>query len=220
MILNVKYNPPLAYLHSVVQSYPHLLTISQLRLAFTTLVSCISEKDENLAWLCLTKLMEAISSISVTAPLGTSPKKEQVSQETLANLPENQKQLKPANAQGAAVDSLLDEPPTRLEDSLSTNRMEAAALKSRRGHFLLALIDQSTAVTLPLLVPVLDRIVWFLAEEADSSPASRQALTQVLFQTVASGMDMTKRETAAKWYLNRRPEIEELEMTGYLQAHL
>ena len=132
---------------------------------------------------------------------------------------EGQATSKRIEPEGSAVDKLLIEAPTRVEEVLTTNATQGAALKSPRGHLLLTLIDQSTAVTLPLLIPVLDRIAWFLAEERESSLETRKALIQTLFQTIASGMDMRKRETAAKWYLDRRDELE-IEMAQTVQAHL
>ena len=203
-----------------------MLSLAQLRLAFSTMLSCVSEKDDALAWYSISQLVEAISTISAEAPLSTPAKQEQTGISPLADLSVSHKEVearKKASREsrpGNAADTLIADPATKLEDATVTDDLEARALKSRRGHLLVVLIDQLSTVNLCWLEPLADRVAWFLAEEKHSEPDARSALVQILYRTLAGGMDMTKRETAAKWWLANRRYLEEEERSLQVRSKL
>ncbi|KAL7009954.1 hypothetical protein EMMF5_000863 [Cystobasidiomycetes sp. EMM_F5] len=97
------------------------------------------------------------------------------------------------------------------QDSASPTENAATtdiALQSPQGAWMLTLIDQASAVKVQLLVPLLDRIAWILmTDDLISPPQSRTALIVILFNTISGGMDMTKREVAAKWWLQHRQQF-------------
>lgn len=200
------------------------MSIAQLRLAYTTMVGCVAESDPVLTWYCLNQVFEATASASPihhAGTLGEPGTSKKQNENTLAHISQTSKDRKLAEAQqqekqpGRTVDELVERPPTRLDEAEALDPLTKEALKSPRGYLLVTVIDQATAVDASLLVPLLDRIAWFLGEEAveaevagSSQIGSRRALAQMLYRTLASGMDMTKRELAAKWWLERRQDLE------------
>lgn len=210
------------------QSYPSLLSMAQLRVAHSTMVSCASEKeDDALAWYCVDKLIEAICAISPRAALHQDKQADkstdqQPLSEILAGDNTSSYDKKPDTASPVqqTADNLIVEAPTRIEEATITDKLEAQALKSRRGHLLIVLIDQLSSVNLCWLEPLADRITWLLAEERHSDADARRAMIQILYRTLAGGMDMTKREAAAIWWLENGPNLEASEQALELQAML
>lgn len=90
----------------------------------------------------------------------------------------------------------------------SAKKLEVAALRSRRGHLLLVLIDQLSTVHLQEMEELLPKVQELLRAEEPAPRESRVALIQVLFNTLSGAMDMIKRESAAKWWLEHAAQIE------------
>jgi len=192
------------------------------------MVGCITESDEALTWYCVTRLTDAISSVSPTSPVDEGPQ-QQKEEITLAGISEARKERGRVDPEeharerpGEDVDRLVEKPTTRLDEAEALDPLTKAGLKSRRGYLLITLIDLTTVVGAGLLVPLLDRITWFFAEEAEagSLEESRKALVKLLYRSLASGMDMTKRELGAKWWLERRGDLEWAENAGLTAARL
>lgn len=177
------------YTNLLLVSYPDLLSISQLRLAFAGMVSCLTDLGSPETEVCMTKLIEAIE----LCPPG--PSRLHSAQIPLADVSTAQAGQTPSRTSASTV-------------GLSAKAIEASALKSRRGHLLLVLIDQLSTVTLEKMDDLLPTVQSFLHEEKRAPRESRAALVQVLFNTLSGGMDMIKRESAAKWWLQHRSEIE------------
>lgn len=177
------------YTDLLLVSYPDLLSISQLRLAFAGMVSCLTDLGSPETEVCMTKLIEAIE----LCPPG--PSLWHSAQLPLADVSTSQAGQIPSLASASTVGP-------------SAKAIEASALKSRRGHLLLVLIDQLSTVTLEKMDELLPTVQALLHEEKRAPRESRAALVQVLFNTLSGGMDMIKRESAAKWWLQHRSEIE------------
>lgn len=197
------------YSEYLVNAYPALLSLPQLRLAYTTMTACMAEQDETVAWSCLSRLFDKLGEIPVVPALtqlpvgGEQPHSPGAPEAAESKQPETQIGER---EKGKEVDELLRDE----HDPQSASEIEAAVLTSSRGPLLLTLIDQAAAVNLSLLIPLLDRILWCIGEEAGETPVrARSALAKALHQTLASAMDMTKRETAAKYWLEHRQYIQE-----------
>ena len=103
------------------------------------MTSCASDKDDAIAWYLITKLIEAISSISPQPPAAEEPEPVQNSdQQPLADLAVSKKEAQArekaakAPSPGGAADNLISEPQTRLEDATVTDELVTRALKSAR----------------------------------------------------------------------------------------
>lgn len=187
------------YTDVLLQSYPDLLSISQLRLAFASMVTCLTDLESSEADRCILQLIHAIES------LAPGPSRHQQAEVPLAEVGQSQQT---AEAMSTKQENSLSATP------LSAKALEAAAVGSRRGHLLLVLIDQLSTTTLAKMEGLLPIVQAFLHEEKRAPAQSRLALIQVLFNTLSGGMDMVKRESAAKWWLEHRSEIESGENDG------
>lgn len=174
------------YTDLLLDSYPERLTIVQLRLAYASMVSCLTELASSDVSMCISKLLEAIES----RPPGPSGV-------VSADVP-----LADISRSNTGA-TLADEGP-----ETSAKRLETAALRSRRGHLLLVLIDQLSTVHLEEMERLLPKIQGLLHAESKAPRESRTALIQVLFNTLSGAMDMIKRESAAKWWLEHRTELQ------------
>lgn len=172
-----------------MQAYPTLMTTSQLRLAFTTMVSCVSRSDDALAWYAIEQLTSAISLLPLSSPSPPPPP----SPTDLSLVP-------------APLRDFSDAGPTRLDEASSLSPLETLALQLGRGHLLLTLIDQSTAVNLVLLRSLLDRIWDLVGQEPEGEP--KHALIKVLFATLGQGLDATKRDEGVRYWLDRADELD------------
>ncbi|KAK9893838.1 hypothetical protein P389DRAFT_174721 [Cystobasidium minutum MCA 4210] len=181
------------YTDLLLKSYPDLLSISQLRLAFASMIACLTDLDSEEVDVCMAKLINAIE-LKAPGP----------SLSTTGEVP-----LADVSVSGIEVKSSQKGP---ARPDISPKALEAAAVKSRRGHLLLVLIDQLSTVTLEKMEDLLPTVQAFLNEEKRASAESRVAMVQVLFNTLSGGMDMIKRESAAKWWLEHRAEIEQGEL--------
>lgn len=181
------------------QGYPDALDIRQLRLAYTTMVTCISEADEDaLVWYCLEDLWTQVTSVAASRHV-----RRKAAIDTVAHSPQGGHS---SPSMEVSMESAVSQ-----QDSASPTENAATtdiALQSPQGAWMLTLIDQASAVKVQLLVPLLDRIAWILmTDDLISPPQSRTALIVILFNTISGGMDMTKREVAAKWWLQHRQQF-------------
>lgn len=169
----------------------------------------VSDQDINVARTLLDRLCDKIASIPVSSPIRTAKLADTLLPARTYEADDNlgsSSSLYPS-VQAVAVDA------EQLDATVGENQAEVDSLKAQRGHLLLVLMDQASAVNANLLEYCLSRISWFLGEEEASPAVSRQALSDQLFKTVATRMDMTKRQRAAKWYLNFRQDLEQAEET-------
>ena len=179
------------------------------------LTSLSAQGKDALAWYCIDILLDRIAGIRPVAQVdpglpGTADHSEE---ETLANLSATGSHAADKNGRrerlGEVVDKLIPDEPTRLDEAVPPLGAEDATLRTPRGHLLLVLIDQLSTVNLCWLEPLSERVLWLLAEEQEAGNAeSRNELVKILFKTLAAGMDMTKREAAAKWWLEHRQDLE------------
>lgn len=177
--------------------------------------SLSAQGKDALAWYCLDVLLDRIAGIRPIAPvdpalLSTTGHAER---ETLASVSATGSDPGDSNGRrethGEAVDKLIPDEPTRLDEAPPPLGAEDAILRTPRGHLLLVLIDQLGTVNLCWLEPLSERVLWFLAEEEEAgNMESRNELVKILFKTLAAGMDMTKREAAAKWWMEHRQDLE------------
>ena len=179
---------------------------SQLRLAFTTMIRCISATDDALAWYCILQLIQAIRSLPTSAASPPTPT-------TSAALPQP---ASPTIAESATGQRDFDEEAssTRLDESSLLSPLEQRALTLPRGALLLTLIDQTTSVNLILLRKLLDEIWAFVREEAEGVGVSKEgeetpkeALVKVVFGTLGEGLDATKRSEGVRYWLEHREEL-------------
>lgn len=195
------------------------MSASQLRLAYTAVVRCASGSDDALAWYCILQLVDAIKDIppgqlavtpaaASSTPSPSSPNSSNASEATSSS---------PREFDDEAVQ-------TRLDEAASLSDSERQALTLRRGHVLLALIDQTTSCNLVLLRKLLYQIWSFVRQERSCEmeelpqPQPRQgqqdgqgsavdALVRVLFSTLGEGLDATKREEGVRFWLERSEEL-------------
>lgn len=190
------------------------MSASQLRLAFTTMVRCVSNSDDALAWYCILQLISAISSIPLSPPT-TTPS------------PPSSSSLTPPHEADPNVprDFDDDDPTTRLDEASSLSPLESTALQLRRGHLLLTLIDQTTSVNLILLRSLLAQIWEFVKEEgseeenkvlgevmsaergAAGEESGKEALVKIVFNTLGEGLDATKREEGVRYWMEHGQEL-------------
>ncbi|KAK4047724.1 hypothetical protein OIV83_005232 [Microbotryomycetes sp. JL201] len=203
------------YSKLLLKACPTLMSASQLRLAYTTMIRCVSLSDDALAWYCIEQLISAIE----RTPL---------SRETASDVAQNgtndgdeSKNLPPGSTP-RDYDAEAEHP--RLDEASNLSPLEQTAQRSSRGPLLLALIDQTTSVNLVLLTSLLDHI-WRLIklesgpatrfkkkERQDNKPernmSTREAFVNILFQRLGEGLDATKRAQGIKYWLDRRDEFE------------
>lgn len=174
------------------------MSAPQLRLAFTTMIRCLSNEDDALAWWCILQLIEAIKLLPSSAAPSSPVRLETTAQTVLASVDEDEEPINSGREFDAA------EAPTNLSDAVPLSPLETQALELPRGHLLLALIDQTTSVNLILLRSLLEQIWEFIDREEGEG---RDALVKVLFSTLGEGLDATKREEGVRWWMERGSEL-------------
>ena len=174
------------------------------------MTAALAEDDDDSAnlWYTIELLQSKIAAIPVSGSLATlantSPDTALALTQTAQGNNENESStVSPAHN----ADSLLNTPPQDVQEAGLTDVSQSPALRLPRGAMLLVLIDQVTSVSAHLLIPLLDRVAWFICEERGSPPDCQAALIDALFEVLSKGMDMTKRESAAKWWLDNSPHL-------------
>lgn len=185
------------------------MSASQLRLAFTTMIRCVSNSDDALAWYCLLQLIAAIKAIPAASSTSSSlsvpsPSSESTSSSSALISTTDATDL----ADDASIPREFDEESTttRLDEAIVLSPTESAALTLQRGHLLLTLIDQATSVNLSLFRTLLAQIWEFVKEE--ESGEGKNALVKVIFSTLGEGLDATKREEGVRFWMEKRSELE------------
>ncbi|KEI37032.1 uncharacterized protein L969DRAFT_90095 [Mixia osmundae IAM 14324] len=212
------------YSDLVLRSYPEMMTSSQIRLAYTTMVKRASEVDDALAWYCVAKLIKTIQDIPPhaledTNALAASDVPRESNLASLSSSEAVQDALGRSQHEARFErDSESDDKPedvsTRLDDVAGPSPLESHALSLRRGHLLLVLIDLIPAVNLTLLLTLLDTIAQLIQAEGHTGERAgaarlegKDAIVKVLFATLGEGMDSIKRQAGAHWWMQHRTEL-------------
>ena len=207
------------YCDLLLGAYPSLMSASQIRLAFTAMIRRASQTNDSLAWLLITRLINAAERIPASlvnviprkagdrpAPLSQVAKAVKEGDEA-----ERSSSKKTDVKEGRPQDTAPDEETDDIRDPVTASTdTEAAALRSARGHLLLTLADQLAAVNLTLLLPLLEQIKKVLAEEprtGDVADAARKAIIRIVFERLAESMDAPKRQAATAWWLDQGREL-------------
>ncbi|KAK4056859.1 hypothetical protein OIO90_002109 [Microbotryomycetes sp. JL221] len=210
------------YSKLLLKACPSLMSASQLRLAYTTMVRCVSSCDDALAWYCIQQLIDAIEDIPVVASsLAETPTAPTSSVGTSTT--EQKDTGLPPGSEPRDYDAEQNHP--RLDEASNLSPLEQAAMRSDRGALLLTLIDQTTSVNLILLAKLLDKVWEFIKVESTvdgvgftgdetskkgkrTRPVStKQAFVDILFQRLGEGLDATKRAHGIAYWLERRDEF-------------
>lgn len=172
------------YVRVCMQTFPDLLTVTQLRLAYATTVAAVSKADDALAWWCIEELLERIESLPTTHREGGSSAS-----------------LENATAPGSlAAPSHASDPASTADESQLVTPLDTRASTLPRGPYLLALSALLPSVNLVLLPPLLshlERLVRLEPVESDG----RAAVVEAIFEQVGMGMDAVKRKDATEWWL-------------------
>lgn len=186
------------------------MSASQLRLAFTTMIRCVSNSDDALAWHCILQLDAAISAIPISSTAQSPPPT------SLEQVASNAAVGEELPTEDGPTEREFDEDITRLDEATLLSPLELQALQSQRGHLLLTLIDQATSVNLILLRSLLERIWSFIKEEGSDletgarkaeGESGKEALIKVVFNTLGEGLDATKREEGVRWWMENSAEL-------------
>lgn len=180
-----------------MQTFPDLLTVTQMRLAYSTTVAAVSKTDDALAWWCIEELLERIESLPVSEAASAHRQDALSATWKVASAPSSS--TAPDQAAVPALSSSADESKvvTPLDTRVST---------LPRGSYLLALSALLPSVSLVLLPPLLshlERLVRLEPVESDG----RAALVEAIFEQVGMGMDAVKRKEATEWWLLHASEL-------------
>ncbi|BGP39922.1 hypothetical protein JCM10450v2_003899 [Rhodotorula kratochvilovae] len=202
------------YINLLLQSYPSLLSPTQLRLAYATTVSAATAAgDDALAWWCIEELLARIDALPLALPAAAV------------------EEGAPAAAPRAPLRDLAETPvpPTEAapeiaaEDATVTPR-EERALSLPRGALLLVLPSLLPSVSLALLPQLLSALEARVRLEPRGSDG-REALVETTFEVLGVGMDAVKRAEGVRWWLERGrgllvggPVAEEEEEAGEADA--
>ncbi|GAA5956218.1 hypothetical protein JCM8115_001654 [Rhodotorula mucilaginosa] len=185
------------YLTLVLRTFPELLTVTQMRLAYSTTVAAVSKTDDALAWWCIEELLERIESLPVSEAASSHEQDALSATWKAASAPSSS--AAPAQVADPALSSSPDE--SKLVTPLDTR---ASTLP--RGPYLLALSALLPSVSLVLLAPLLshlERLVRLEPVESDG----RAAIVEAIFEQVGMGMDAVKRKEATEWWLLHASEL-------------
>ncbi|RHZ82577.1 hypothetical protein Glove_108g11 [Diversispora epigaea] len=186
------------YCSLLLEGYPNIFTIIQLRTAYSEVIKYTSETDDALCWLCLDKLIKKIENITPESKeLNDYSNKSLKSESTSSNLSDSSKSPSNQNEDDSTNNVMLN--------NNDPESIQAAALYLRRGHLLLTLIDQVQFVNLIIIKTLLEKIKEFL--EAEPNGIGKLALKKVLFDTLSMGLDYTKKDVCVKWWLSEGSKI-------------
>ncbi|CAG8454482.1 1997_t:CDS:2 [Dentiscutata erythropus] len=173
------------YCSLLLESYPTLIHVSQLRIAYTTIIKSLSNTDNAITFLCLEKLIKKIEDTPLSASSDTDKSKKILPTKSSSYGPQNENTLKTSDK----------------ED----NEIQSIASRLNRGHLLLTLIDQIQSVNLILLETLLIKIKYFL--QAEQEGIGKHAIKKALFNALSAGLDYTKKDTGVKWWLSEGPKL-------------
>ncbi|CAJ0873795.1 8799_t:CDS:2 [Entrophospora sp. SA101] len=180
-------------------AYPDLLTVGQLRAAYSIVIRSLSETDDALAWVCLEKLIKAIENLPTT---------DNIYSDTNSNIIHSINNILKKN-NSSSNNNLQPTNSPFINQLIKSNNekfiIESAALLFHRGHLLLTLIDQIKSVNLIFLKTLLLKIKNFLTNEPNS--ISKNAIQKVLFDALSTDLDYTKKEAGVKWWLTEEVSV-------------
>ncbi|GAA6012349.1 hypothetical protein JCM11491_007105 [Sporobolomyces phaffii] len=166
------------------------LTPTQLRLAYSTVVSSTSKFDDALAWWCIQELLSAIERLPVadaaslpgsTLTTSSRPRLRDLGDDSV---PESQ-----------GVPDVGAQP-----DQAAVPTLETRILALPRGALLLTLVALLPSVNFVLFRSLLSRIAR-LAEVEPADHDGRHALGQWTFEVLGTAMDVVKREEGVRWWM-------------------
>ncbi|GAA6050173.1 hypothetical protein JCM3770_000437 [Rhodotorula araucariae] len=173
------------YTALLLQSYPAVLSATQLRLAYATTVGAVTTAgDDALAWWCIEELLARIDALPLSTPVAEEP----APRPPLRDLADNT--VLPA-AEAAAPDA-----------DAAVSPREERALALPRGALLLVLAALLPSVSLALLARLLDALEARVRLEPRGSDG-RAALVETTFEVLGVGMDAVKRAEGVRWWLER-----------------
>ncbi|GAA5917798.1 hypothetical protein JCM5296_007569 [Sporobolomyces johnsonii] len=183
------------YTALLLKAQPDLMSPSQLRFAFSTMVYAVSQTDDALAWWCIRELLAAIEALP-TSTATNAPEPDSAAVEParppLRDLSDN------TDGDLAA----LPPPPTLPDPSpTAAPTLESRSLSLPRGALLLALIALLPSINLVLLLSLLSHIERLIRLEPAGSDG-RTALAEWVFEVLGTGMDVVKREEGVRWWLD------------------
>ncbi|GAA5981779.1 hypothetical protein JCM10908_004606 [Rhodotorula pacifica] len=178
------------YLTLVLRTFPDLLTVTQLRLAYATTVAAVSKIDDALAWWCIEELLERIESLPLAVDSQTASR-----QKTVSSGSSDESSLASSTPLAQGIPAV-----SASEESDSVAPLDARASTLPRGPYLLALSALLPSVSLPLLPPLLSHLERLIRLESPTSDG-RAAVVEAVFEQVGMGMDAVKRKEATEWWL-------------------
>ncbi|GAA5907246.1 hypothetical protein JCM8208_006730 [Rhodotorula glutinis] len=194
------------YIDLLLRTYPSLLSPTQLRLAYATIVAGVTAAgDDALAWWCVEELLTRIDTLPLSSTSAISLVNEQKAAPSrsvaLRDLAENEEPSGPPAAGLATAAAAAADDPAIDNDATITPR-EQRVLALPRGAHLLVLVSLLPAVSLSLLPTVLSALEALVRHEPVGSDA-REALVQECFAVLGTGMDAVKRGEGVRWWLER-----------------
>ncbi|GAA6027304.1 hypothetical protein JCM8097_002576 [Rhodosporidiobolus ruineniae] len=175
------------YTELLLRTYPALLSPTQFRLAYSTLVGAVSASDDALAWWAVQELLEKIEALPV-ASFHAAAELSPSSRPALRDLTDDA----PAAAPEPAVPELGAAPPI--------SPLDTRALTLPRGGHLLALtalLPSVSLLLLPRLLSALEPLVRLEPVRHDG----RAAVVEFAFQMLGEGMDAVKRVEGTEWWM-------------------
>ncbi|KPV75457.1 uncharacterized protein RHOBADRAFT_53432 [Rhodotorula graminis WP1] len=194
------------YIDLLLRTYPSLLSPTQLRLAYATVVAGVTAAgDDALAWWCVEELLARIDALPPSNSSATSIAAEQASTPrrtvALRDLAEDDgPTARPVAEVATAAATAADAP--SIDDDAMITPAEQRVLALPRGAHLLVLVALLPSVSLSLLPTVLSALEALVRHEPVGSDA-RDALVHECFAVLGSGMDAVKRGEGVKWWLER-----------------
>ncbi|GAA5978204.1 hypothetical protein JCM11641_001135 [Rhodosporidiobolus odoratus] len=183
------------YTALLLRTYPSLLSPTQFRLAFSTMVDGVcSAGDDALAWWNIQELLAAAEALPVAASMPS------LDPADVAALPSGNTAFAPSAPPPPALPNLSP------DTAGSATPLDTRALTLPRGGYLLALSSLLPSVSLPLLPPLLSILEDLLRAELPDHDG-RSAVVEFVFEVIGEGMDARKREVGVEWWMERGGEL-------------
>ncbi|GAA5846040.1 hypothetical protein JCM9279_004765 [Rhodotorula babjevae] len=197
------------YIDLLLRTYPSLLSPTQLRLAYATVVAGVTAAgDDALASWCVEELLVRIDALPPSTAAAASLDAEQASASSrtvaLRDLADDDARAAPPATElvTPTVTTTAAAVPSANDDDATITPREQRVLALPRGAHLLVLVSLLPAVSLSLLSSVLSSLEALVRDEPVGSDA-REALVQECFAVLGTGMDAVKRGEGVRWWLER-----------------
>ncbi|GAA5851336.1 hypothetical protein JCM8547_004212 [Rhodosporidiobolus lusitaniae] len=193
------------YTELILRTHPSLLSPTQFRLAYSTLVAAVSSSDDALAWWCIEELLAAIDKL----PVATPPVETSSSSSLLSGLGNDDSapltsSSGPSSITSTAVTSPSAAPPP---PAFPLSPLDGRASSLPRGIHLLTLTSLLPSVSLRLLPRLLTSIETLIWEEPLGSDG-RRAIVEYAFERIGEGMDAVKRGEGTRWWMEKGEGLE------------